>query len=105
MRDPWESDISTEEVSSELEPVMINPRADLRYRDSQQPATGKPQQRSTDGTDLGIMLQKQSKPNSQSRPKLPPEVMGLLQINPENIIQGIIWAEILGKPKSRRSRL
>lgn len=32
------------------------------------------------------------------------EVKGFLQLRRESLIQGVIWAEILGKPKAKRGR-
>lgn len=99
MRDPWEIDEPVEEV-----PQVI-PKTNV---DINQPSSAP-----LDTPVAWRQLQTETKKptGEDSRPELGPNVfkpgntpLGLLSFNRENLPQGIIWAEILGKPLSKRGR-
>jgi hypothetical protein len=97
MRDPWESD----------EPVgqpMSEPESDFQSEQNvNEPipsaVAGFTQ---TAGTVLSQRAKKQpAQVPSASGLKQTVEFRNVLQFNRTNLIQGVIWAEILGKPKAR----
>jgi hypothetical protein len=95
MRDPWEPDIPAQPDQTDLPQVTAEPETLVKLADSQQTpekAVFQKQQTSRQITPA---------PHEQ---KYPLEALGLLRFNRANYIQGIIWAEILGKPKAKRSR-
>jgi hypothetical protein len=95
MRDPWEPDIPAQPDQTDLDQMTTKSETLVKLADSQQmpeKAVFPKQQTSRQITPA---------PHEQ---KYPQEALGLLQFNRTNYIRGIIWAEILGKPKAKRSR-
>lgn len=92
MRDPWESD----------QPAR-QPEPEQTMTESSQSSVARVTQQTI----------KTMKPQRETKPALGPSALeskkttateGLLQFNQANYIQGIIWAEILGKPKAKQRR-
>lgn len=99
MIDPWES---KQESQSELTGQMMDSASESQ--DSpKQPEVKSKQQMAKVAT-----RQMQHQPTKvASRPQAivnPMDGESLLQFNQANLVQGVIWAEILGKPKAKRGR-
>jgi hypothetical protein len=99
MRDPWETDEPVEEI-----PQVI-PKTDVNINQPSSAPLDTP-------VALRQLQTETAKPiGEDSRFELRPNVfkpgnkpLGLFSFNRENLPQGIIWAEILGKPLSKRGR-
>ena len=92
MRDPWETD----EPAAEIPSVM----PETKIKKGEAPTNASP--------DPFVSLQQHqaSKPkaNHPNTAQTVNRSLGLQTFNRDNLLQGIIWAEILGKPLSKRGR-
>ncbi len=98
MRDPWETD----------EPIKEDPQVTPKNNvNTDQLASGPSEPRVA----LHHLQMEKAKPTGENSPSkscleadktLKPLVF--LTLNRDNFLQGIIWAEILGKPLSKRGR-
>lgn len=92
MNDPWESN---KPVQESLDQSTAKPEPQPKFRLSEE--------RERSAAD-----RKQLQPTIVS--PTPPvvtnsaEVERFLQFNRDNLVQGVIWGEILGKPKAKRGR-
>jgi hypothetical protein len=93
MRDPWETDDSVEEV-----PSVNAQRAMPRITVSTDPLV----RLQTVKTDS--LKENQDTHSTQYTAKSAKSPLGLLTFNRDNLLQGIIWAEIIGEPLSKRGR-
>jgi hypothetical protein len=107
MRDPWESDEPTQQLQPEVTKTKIVteqlPDSSKKYSVGAKPQSIAVQTREKA---MGVAGQKQQQskkvtPTQQVSKDLS-ELASLIQFSRENLIQGVIWAEILGKPKAKR---
>jgi hypothetical protein len=107
MRDPWESDAPSQKLQTELTRTVIESE-DLPDAPSRSVAKPKQQSMAPFKKELGATGRKHQQPEIfTTAPQIatnPTAIESLLQLNRENLIQGVIWAEILGKPKAKRGR-
>jgi hypothetical protein len=107
MRDPWESDPPAQETQPELTQTKVESE-DLP--DAPKPPAVKLKQQSLarEKKEWGVTNRKQSQPEKITiAPQIATDsttIASLLQLDRKNLIQGVLWAEVLGKPKSKRGR-
>ncbi|HBF38061.1 MAG TPA: hypothetical protein DDW50_12145 [Firmicutes bacterium] len=99
MRDPWETDVPIEEVPLEAQSQTV---------------IAKPKINKMSKTNLAVTVPSSNETKKDLSPKNQPPEPGppnssladsnMFSFNRENLLQGVIWAEILGKPLSKRGR-
>jgi hypothetical protein len=101
MRDPWESDEPLRQPESE-------PESDFESTQTVNEPIPLAVVGLASKTTATVLSQRTIKQPVQVPPtsglKQTTESGNALQFNRTNLIQGVIWAEILGKPKARRDR-
>jgi hypothetical protein len=101
MKDPWDTNVPAQKVSMQLDRVDPNENTNLETGTPPKAAASIQKQR----------IKQDAASQKQTKPELVPQTQShqfefaeLFKLNLKNPIQGVIWAEILGKPKAKRGR-